>query len=477
MEEKIVTTEPEATEEQEGFVPDVEASEQVSEQETFSEADAFDTTSILLKDEEPASQAAQAEEAPVQTKKKGKGKKRRKKKRKFYEFTPENDIKYRGPLSYRALRILGWMFFMVSLVGIIWNVVGKVNPAHMPSQRVLTVFSMFGDMMMPLFLIATFATILNGSKNFRSMLLLYGGASVLFYLVFLFLYERVIASSLAALLGVDHGTAVTLVETLLMRLTKGGFLAFNIFIDLFLCTLLAFFLIYRPKKVFVGKKVIIFRLFAILPIGYEVASFAVKMLAAYGTITLNPYIYPILTTKPPMTFFVFVVLTFFLKAREHIYRQKNGGSHEDYREFLKTKANSWRFSAFAAKIMIIAGILDLVLYIVMTVAFAADGLSGTEAVAEGNEQVIADMLTKVADIMMKCGVGQSSGLILVAPIVLLFSYTRSHKDTRFDTILPIVALFFIALITLEGVHQILVQAGGQLQDILQGLVGMVAGGE
>ena len=35
--------------------------------------------------------------------------KKRRKRRKIWEVTPENDMKYRGPLSYRTLSILGWL--------------------------------------------------------------------------------------------------------------------------------------------------------------------------------------------------------------------------------------------------------------------------------------------------------------------------------------------------------------------------------
>ena len=53
---------------------------------------------------------------------------KRKKRLKFYQITPENDIKYRGPLSYRALRIAGWVCLAIAQVATIWSMVGKINP-------------------------------------------------------------------------------------------------------------------------------------------------------------------------------------------------------------------------------------------------------------------------------------------------------------------------------------------------------------
>ena len=423
-------------------------------------------------------------EEPQDVKTGKKKRKKRKKRLKFYQITPENDIKYRGPLSYRALRAIGWACLFIAQIATIWSLVGKVDPTRLPSSTVQTILQMFGDMMMPLFLIATFATILNGSKDFRSMLMLYGGASVLLYLLFLLAYERWMVGAIEAVFNVGRIEAVQFLMEMLTGFT-GGYLAFNLFIDLFLCTLLAFFLMYKPKKVFVGKKLLIFRWLAVLPILYEVASFTLKMLVGYGKIELSVYLYPLLTTKPPMTFIVFVVLTFFLKARERIYRKK-GGTHEQYQAFLKTRANSWRVSGFIAKIMIVAGIVDLIIFIAITIVMTVQGLS-TEAL-EAAEQLtgdaaasamgeeIAGKLMHALDVLMRCGVGQSSGLILVAPIVLLFSYTRTHKDTKFDIILPIVAVVILGLMFIEGFYQVVKVAGGKLQDFINNFFGTFFGG-
>ena len=410
---------------------------------------------------------------------------KRKKRLKFYQITPENDIKYRGPLSYRALRIAGWVCLAIAQVATIWSMVGKINPQQAMPGVAQTVLGTFGDMMMPLFLIATFATILNGSKNFRSMLVLYGSAAVLFYALFVLVFDRYATGSISAIMEIDRKTSQELLVTLLSNFT-GGYLAFNIFIDLFMCTLFACFLMYTPKRVFVGKKLVVFRLFAILPILYEVMSFLLKMLAGYGLIELSAYIYPLLTTKPPMTFILFIVLTFYLKRRERIYRKK-GGTHEQYSAFLKTNANSWRVSSFMARIMAIAGVVDLILFVVMSAVLMFGGISEAQltaiselsgdAAAEASVEMLGNALTRSLDVMMKCGVGQSSGLIIVAPFILLFSYTRTHKDTRIDTILPIIAIVILALMYIEGLYQVIKAVGGKLQDFLQLFFAVSGGGE
>ena len=54
------------------------------------------------------------------------------------------------------------------------------------------------------------------------------------------------------------------------------------------------------------------------------------------------------------------------------------------------------------------------------------------------------------------GFGQSTTLLIVAPLVLLFSYTRTHKNPKIDTFIPIVAVGLIIFLYIEGIYQIIV---------------------
>ncbi|MBR4800316.1 MAG: hypothetical protein IK048_01370 [Clostridia bacterium] len=392
------------------------------------------------------------------------GKKRkRRKRRKIDEYTLENDIRYRGPLSYRWLRIFAWLFLILSQVGMLLALGGQLDAGLAERTGLLaTILKMLSEVMMPLFLIATFATILNGSKKFASMLVLYGGAALIFYLLFVLFHERYVASILMFVFEIDHASAVEMIDMVLSNVLSSGYLSFNIFVDLFLCTLLGFFLVYCPKKVFVGKKLGWFRAFAILPIAWEVASFILKMFSAFGKITLSPYFYPLLTTKPPMTFIVFIAIVLFIKTREHIYR-KRGKTHEQYQEFLQTKANSWQFSRYLALIMFVAGILDLIVYLVLTFAFS--GVDPSMA-----DETAIESITFVSYAMLKSGIGGSSALFLAAPIMLLFSYTRQHKNTRIEIFIPILAIIVLVFVFLEAMV-IATNMVGTLSALIQKLSG------
>ena len=371
---------------------------------------------------------------------------RRKKRRlKWLGYDPEHDIKYRGPLSYRALRILAWLFLAISQIGAFLTLASNVDAGLAAKLGSLDSFlSAFKSMMMPLFLMATFSLLLNKSRKFSSLLFMYGGFAFLFFLLFILIHDRYAIGLFMKMMETDRTTARITLDSLISSFSSTGYLTYNIFIDLFFCTLFVCFLTYKPKRIFTGKKLIIFRLFALLPVGYELACIILKGYASVGLFTMPTYMYPFLPTKPPMTFLVFIVLTSYLTLRGRIYA-KHGLSNVEYDEFLKSNRNSWSFSAFTSCMIALAAIVDLILMIV--VGACCIKYFPAEEMSESFSQSIA--------MAQGLGIGQSAPMILIIPFVLLFSYTRTHKDGRIDIIIPIVGIVLLALIYLEEVYQLL----------------------
>ncbi|MBQ4443101.1 MAG: hypothetical protein II896_00390 [Clostridia bacterium] len=366
---------------------------------------------------------------------------KRAKKMRILDLTEDNDIRYRGPLSYRALRIIAWVSLILWQIGMLCAFAAKMDANFAQKVGVWTIIlPLFRDLMTPLFLVATFAIILNNSRKFSSLLVLYGGFSILFYALFMLLHDRYAVGIFMLLFKVSREEATPLLDMLITAFTKTGYFSFNIFIDLFLCTLFTCFVLYRPKRVFVGKKLIIFRLLAILPAAYEVGSIVVKALASVGTIVLPTYVYPLLTTKPPMTFGIFVVLTFFIKRREWLFR-RNGKTHEQYVKYLGSNLNSRQFSSFVSLQFFIFAILDLMLAIVVAAAI-------TGRFAEMEEPFEAALQA-----VNSWGLGGCVALTFAIPFIMLFSYTRTHKNTQLDLVINLVGLVILVLVYLEALYQ------------------------
>ena len=376
--------------------------------------------------------------------------KERKRRIRYYEEGKE-DLRYRGPLSYRAFKILGWLCIVASQVVVLLSINIKLDPG---SAEVLntpqSILTSVGSMSVPLLLMANFALILNATEGYHRQLIRYGLTLSLVAGLSIWVYCRYVVGAAEVFLG-DRALAFSLVEQGLVESLPSHFWAFNLFIDLFLCSLLMFFLHYRPKRAFQGKKIILFRMFSVIPILYEACSVVLKILAVERKITLPLLASPFLTVKPPMMFLAFIVMAIFLKHRERKFL-RNGRTYEEYQDFLQTNRNSFHFSTFSAVLFAVAGVLDILAGLVLFVIFRIRHPEWSLELSVRNLSVL--------------GIGKSSVLLFMAPLMLLFSYTRKHKNRFMDTLIPIGGLILIAIVYLEGAFMFLKSLPIIIQNIL-----------
>ena len=406
----------------------------------------------------------------IQKKKKEKtkaaGQKEKKENRLRHEVVEKQDIRYRGPLSYRHLMILGWLCVILQQVSIILTIAGQADPSIAEATTGLVSFGSFAGMLfMPLLLLANFSQILSSKQQFKSLLLKYGGLSVAMGLALVVVYEHFVKGIANTIerLAPDLGGAFLVFFQ--QQVFSNGYLAYNMFIDLFLCTLFMFFLMYHFKRPVKRGWVICFRLLAILPVAYELACIVLKTLSKTGALTLPMYASPFLTTKPPMAFAAFIALALFIKRREIVFL-KNGRSYEEYGHFLETNANSLYFSVHACVTFIVAALLDMAILLIFTTALAAgDVLAYGEEFNQvlENREMLTGIVTNTVNVATAAGFGESLVLLFIAPFVLLFSYTRKHKNTNLDAFIPMIAIVVIAAIYVEAFFQ----AVCQIPDVLQ----------
>ena len=391
---------------------------------------------------------------------------------KFHEHGLHDDIKYKGVFSFQSFQVLGWICITVAVVMALMKVAVRVNPED--AQRFLgiaDVISYIAEMSLPFLLMANFARILNNSEGYKKQLLRNGGAAAGIALVFLIFFNRYIVGTVGLLLE-DASDANNLVMTSFYGVNKRGFFAFNIFIDLLLCTLFMYFMNARPKRVFTGRKILIFRAFAILPVAYEVASLLLKGLSAAGQVRIPSWGFPLLSVKPPMTFIVFMMLAIYIKTREWRYC-RHGKTHEEYQEFLKTNRNAWNFSVFTAVILFVAGVIDLIIFIVMVL-----NQGGT---AEGVNALVESETAIKNTVAYSVGFGKSLILMIFAPIVLLFNYTKIPKNKTVGMLIPVAGIALIALIVVQGAYQLVSIApikkldGKSLTEALNYIFGLLSG--
>ena len=385
-------------------------------------------------------------------------------------LTLEEDIKYRGPLSYREFKILGWACIIIAQIIVMMRLGVKFNTGNAVGNRLtgwISVLEWIAPLALPFLLMSNFAVMLDNRKSYKNLIITNGALMLSLFLLFIvFFYHFVIGS----LEGLSDGNMnfIDFFTRFYYESEGQKFFCFNIFVDLLLCSLFMLFVNYRPTKYFQGKKRIIFRLFAILPIAYELACLILKYLSYDNTVRIPFILFPLLTVKPPMTFMVFVFLTLFVKRREKKFL-KMGGTYEEYQEFLQTNRNSFTFSLHATIIMFVAGLIDFILIIGIPVvqitlaqasvaAQASASSAGASATAVAEAVAEVDMDSALITLMtnfLAIGVGRASQLIIFAPIMLLFSYTRKRNNKIIDTLIPVLAIVFILLVFLQGFFQIM----------------------
>ncbi len=448
--------------------------EEIKEKETAAAEEAVPEAPGKPETEMPAEEKPEEETAAPEKAEKPKAKEKtkvekvkkiRKKRRRMLERTAENDIRYRGPFSYRHFRIFAWFFIILAQIALLMRLGLKLDPASAPDfDPFISVLSPIGALALPFFLIANFATILDGREEYSRQLLRFGLISAAVIIGYELVYHRYFLGGMSVLIRSEE-EAEQYILLLTGKFFPLGFASFNIFIDLFLCSLFMYLLNGRPKKLFQGKKIIFFRLLAVLPILYEMACIAVKFLAGSKLIQPLPvWSYPFLTTKPPMTFLLFIVLAFYVKKRERIFR-KHGRTHEDFQAYMQTNYNSLRFSLFTAGLVSIAAIIDLL---------AVFLLPGIAVLIQRN---LINRAMDLATGVVAAGVGGSIILFPMIPFILLFSYTKAHKNRLFDVLLPLIGIGAIFLVYVEGSFQVLKMYGAvmpeALGDVFKGLIALL----
>ena len=361
-----------------------------------------------------------------------------KKKKNILTVTNSNDMSYRGPLSYRSMKVLAWLCFVC--MHIVTVKTFKEHMLHKEDQSVwYAVVKLLSPFGLSLMLVANFAIILNGHEKYLKQIIRNALAAICFAVCGYYVYWRYIIGLLTAFTGDETAVKPTLYKLFSSFKIWNGYISYNVFLDLFLCTLTMYFINYNPKKHFQGKRIYIFRSMTLLPIAYEIACIVIKIMASSGEVTIPVELYPWLTTKPPLTFLILLAMALYVHKREKHYLEA-GKTVKDYRAFLKTKTNSWQFSKHLCGIILKVALLDVLVYFLLSVFYYV---------------YLKVDVEKAAEAVSKMGFGDTMTLIMLVPVILLFSYTRDHKDKKADIIIPVIGVCTIGWVYIEAAYKIL----------------------
>lgn len=343
------------------------------------------------------------------------------------------------------IRSFAWFFMILSQIGTIMFTMCKIYSTSKGSSSLASldtagmVFSFFQFCFMPLALTANFSGILRNQESFVPALLQYGGGTLGIFIVYLFVYFRYIVKLIVRITGKTVAEACEISDMVLSMLFD-YLRQLNFFVDLFVCTLIAFFILYRPKKFFVGKtKLRIFRMMVAIPILWSIIGYILLGLNAEGAV-LPAYIYPLIPLKPPMFLVVFVLLVAYIKLKQKFFFAK-GHTEEEYKDYFLGPEFVQSFANFTSLSLVLASVFDFGILFVRTPA------------------------------MTRMGFGQSCLLWVVIPIIFFYDFTKNIKNPMIGFLIPVIAVVIIVIMWIETVYWIAAYG----IDYLKPFLGMLFG--
>ena len=351
------------------------------------------------------------------------------------EVANHDDIRYLGPLSYRAFEILGWLCIVLSVAVVALVLISNVKASAGSEQSLPLRILPYAARMSALFLvIAGISRAMRGSGEYRQQLLTYLGLAGIVAAGSALVFQHTVMAVIGRLF-LEPKQVMPLLEKSLADITGNGFIAYNVFVDIFLCILLFFFVNVRPKHVFTGRWTLVLRACAALPVAYAVACLCLKCRSVCDKTALPFWCFPILTVKPVTFYGLFLFLAIYVKRKE-IQFCRDGQTYEACQASLGTRRNSLRFGIVLAIALAVAAIVDNLLQ------YGAAQLLLKSRAPEG-----ADALAWGLQAAKRIGFGGDSLVLLVAaPFMLLYSFNRVPKWRIFSVLAPLLAIALAILL-------------------------------
>ncbi len=339
------------------------------------------------------------------------------KRSKIDKLLAKQNIKFRGPFSYRTVRIFAYIFMLFAQIYLVYSIASKiVTPAHWVGSfvNVLEILSIFA---LPLFLTSNFCLIMSSKRNIKNFLIFYSAFALLIYLAIILIHYRYIGGFANIISDGDAEMANGIANTI-SNIFFGKVINYNIFVDLSLFSFFYFFFFYKPKKIKTRKSLITFRLFSLLPVSIAIVSSVLYAMHFLGSINLPVAALAIMPCRSFTIYAIFFILSIVIKIRQYRF-SKLGGTEIEYEEYLKSNRNSLEVSVIASIIIFAISLIDFIL------------------------------LFTIPEVIL-LGIGVNFYFVFIIPFVLLLSYTRKPKLKIMDAILPIIFVVLTIIIYLEA---------------------------
>lgn len=317
---------------------------------------------------------------------------------------------FKGIYGHIFLRFIGFCFIVFSQLAICYILIsasylleGDSTAFERIDFEVIDYLIKLGNVGKPIIMCSLFALVFEKGQKIVHALIFYFVMALLFYIGEIIAFEFLLEPFVMTLLEqykLDYDIVIELFPLFSTYILSYANL--NVFLDMFLCTLIYLFLFYSPKFI-KGKWMYAYRCLVILPFLYIIGSTVFSVLESYSVIEFYSIALSALFVKGSLpSFIIFTALVIFIKIRKNRYEKENLGL--TYEEYLKTSSYTFSYSLFLAILLVVISAIEL-------------GLS---------------YIPNINDF----GFGNNYFLFLAVPFVLLFNVSKFSTKKWHRIVLP-----------------------------------------
>ncbi len=267
-------------------------------------------------------------------------------------------------ITSNMLRIIAIILLMLGQTATMLLLYNKVTFTELIPNEKLQIYKTLTIVAMPLFLTSIITNITREPEKIKKFLLTYFVMAALFavaeILLFYFAFVPFVEDLIKYALEIQGETTEEAHElsTFVLRYAMGYFANINVFLDLFLASLIAFFLLYTPKNA-TRKRLILFRSCVILPTLYIVASFILRGLFKLGYFAINIEQSAFLVHRNYLCFIYFAGVVVYQKYRGRLYSKHN--KYMPFEEYKKSTGGLTCYNATLVSFLLALCLVDYLL--------------------------------------------------------------------------------------------------------------------
>lgn len=274
------------------------------------------------------------------------------------------DIRFRPFISANLLRLIAMILLGIAQVASVLMVYMKIS-GNLTSDlaRELTWYKNLVNLSTPFILVTIIANVTRNPQSLKKYCIKYFIYAILFYAFEIILFRCFIVPFLEQtfmyMLNVE-GQMPKEAHIIILKMLSyisSSFSNLNTFIDVFICTLFAFFVLYQPKFKH-QKSIKIFRTMTILPVIYIVASFILIGFNKMGYISYGIEFGALLIHRSYVCLLFFIFIILYIK-----YKRKTMSNEDDdkYLGYVNTNRGLMYFNIVIVSVLLVLSTFDFLL--------------------------------------------------------------------------------------------------------------------